>query len=100
MASEIPIRTWVVPLTVSPLVLFYDNNGVVAKSTNPRNHQKDKHIEKKYHLIHEIVLRGDVAVEKIASIENLMNPFTKTLFTRVFNGHRDNLGVKRVSNML
>ena len=33
-------------------------------------------------------MKGDVVVEKITSTENLIDPFTKTLFTRVFNGHR------------
>ena len=59
-----------------------------------RNHRKDKHIERKYHLIHEIVMRGDLVVEKIISTKNLEVTFMKTLSTRVFDGHRDNLGVK------
>ena len=48
--------------------------------------------------MHEIVLKGDVVVE-IASIENLADPFTKTLSTRVFDGYRDSLGVRCVPNM-
>ena len=39
-------------------------------------------------------------MEKIASIENLTNLFMKTLSTRVFDGHRDNLGIRCVTNML
>ena len=34
-----------------PITLFYDNNGVVAQSKDPRNHKKGKHIERKYHII-------------------------------------------------
>ena len=45
-------------------------------------------------------MKGDVVVEKITSTENLIDPFTKTLFTRVFNGHRDSFCVKCVPNML
>ena len=45
-------------------------------------------------------MRGDVAVEKITSIENLVDPFTKTLSTKVFDHHRDSLGVRCVSSML
>ena len=41
-----------------------------------------------------------MAIEKIASTENLTNPFTKTLFIRVFDRHRDSLGVKCVPRML
>ena len=38
-----------------PITLFCDNNGVVAQSKDPRNHKKGKHIERKYHIIHNIV---------------------------------------------
>ena len=54
----------------------------------------------KYPLIREIVTRGDVAMEKIAFAENLANPFTKTLSTRVFDGNRDSIGVRCISSIL
>ena len=90
----------VVLLAVSPLVLFCDNNGVVVQIKEPRNHRKGEYIEKKYHLIHKIVMKGDVAMKKIASTRNLINPFMKTLPTRVFDGHRDNLGIRYIFIML
>ena len=62
--------------------------------------QKKHHIEMKYHLIHEIVLRRDVVVKKIGSMKNLKDPFTNTLSIRVFDGHKDNIGVKCLPNML
>jgi hypothetical protein len=62
-----------------PITLFCHNSGVVAQSKEPRNHKRGKHIERKYHLIREIVVCGDVIVAKIASAENLADPFTKTL---------------------
>ena len=48
---------------------------------------KGKNIERKYHLIHEIVNRGDVAVNQIASEDNLADPFTKGLSQKVFDQH-------------
>ena len=33
-------------------------------------------------------------VDKIPSVENLADPFTKTLIEKVFFGHRDNIGFK------
>ena len=54
----------------------------------------------KYHLIHEIVLRRDVVVKKIGSMKNLKDPFMNTLSIRVFDGHKDNIGVKCLPNML
>ena len=54
----------------------------------PKNHQKGKHIEMKYHLICEIVQMDDIVVEKIAFVKNLVDPFIKVLIGRVFDRHR------------
>ena len=61
------------------ITLFCDNSRAVAQSKDPRNHKKGKHIEKKYHIIWDIVAQGDVVVAKIDSTNNLANPFTKAL---------------------
>ena len=45
--------------------LFCINSGAVAQSKDLRNHKKGKHIERKYHIIRDIVARGDVVVTKI-----------------------------------
>ena len=37
------------------ITLFYDNSGVVTQSKDRRNHKKGKHIERKYHIIRDIV---------------------------------------------
>ena len=55
-----------VPNMEKPLVLYCDNSRAVANSKEPRSHKRGKHIERKYHLIRDIVHRGDVAVMKIA----------------------------------
>lgn len=57
----------VVPAIEMPLTMFCDNSGAVANSKEPRSHKKENHIERKYHLIRDIVQRGDVMVAKIAS---------------------------------
>ena len=90
----------VVPNMEKPLVLYCDNSGAVENSNELRTHKRGKHIERKYHLIREIVHRGDVAVMKIASEQNLADPFTKTLPERVFTGHLDGLGLRDMSHLL
>ena len=40
----------------------------------------------------EIVQRGDMMDDKIPSMDNLADLFTKTLTGRVFVGHRDIIG--------
>ena len=50
----------VVSDAAQPMTLYCDNSGAVANSKEPRNHKCSKYIEPRYHLIREIVARGDV----------------------------------------
>ena len=75
----------VVPGAQQPMTLYCDNSEAVANSRERRSHKRGKHIERKYHVLREIVQRGDVIVSKIASVENLADPFTKSLrFTSLY----------------
>ena len=82
------------------ITLFCHNSGAVAQSKDPRNHKKGKYIERKYHIIQDIVARGDVVVAKIASANSLADPFTKTLPQRTFESHLEGMGVRLVHNSL
>ncbi|KAA0043025.1 gag/pol protein [Cucumis melo var. makuwa] len=62
----------VIPNMHLSITLYCDNNGAVTNSRKPRNHKRGKHIEQKYHLIREIVHRGDVTVTKISSEQNML----------------------------
>ena len=68
----------------SVITLYCDNSGVVANLKEPRSHKRGKRIARKYHVIREIVNRGDVAVSQIASEYNLADPFTKGLSQKGF----------------
>ena len=72
----------------------------MANFKEPRIHKRGKHIERKYHLIREIVQKREIAVMKIASEQNLADPFTKTLLERVFTGHLEGLGLRDMSHLL
>ena len=88
----------VVPKLQSAIVIYCDNSGAVANSKEPRAHSKGKHIERKYHLIREIVQRGDIMVTKIASKDNLADPCTKGLPMKVFKEHLEDLGIRCVAS--
>jgi hypothetical protein len=45
------IERGVFPNAFSPLNLYSDNNGAIALAKEPRNHQKKKHVLRKFHLI-------------------------------------------------
>ena len=83
-----------------PITFFCDNSGVVEQSKDLRNHKKGKHIERRYHIIQDIVARGDVVVPKIDSANNLANPFTKALPQRTFESHLEGMRVRLMHNSL
>ena len=68
-----------VPSAQSAITLYCDNSGVVANAKKPRSHKREKHIERKYHLICERVNIGDMMMSQIVSEDNLADPFTKGL---------------------
>ena len=90
----------VVPDAAQHMTLYCDNSGTVANSKEPRSHKRSKHIERRYHLIREIVARGDVEVKQISTHDNIADPFMKTLSIRVFEKHLEGLGIKDCSSLL
>ena len=90
----------VVRIEQVPITLFCDNSGAVVQSKDPMNHKKGKHIERKYHIIKDIIAHGDVVVAKIESTINLADPFTKALPQRTFESHLEGMGVRLENNSL
>ena len=90
----------VVRIEQVPITLFCDNSRAVAQSKDLRNYKKGKHIEKKYHIIRDIIAHGDVMVAKIENANNLADPFTKALSQRTFEPHLEGMGVRLVHNSL
>ncbi|KAA0032043.1 gag/pol protein [Cucumis melo var. makuwa] len=84
----------VVPNMHLSITLYCDNSGAVANSRVPKSHKRGNHIERKYHLIREIVHRGDVIVIKISSEQNMADSFTKALTAKVFESHLHGLGLR------
>ena len=82
------------------MTLYCDNSSVVANSKEPRSYKHSKYIKHRYHLIREIVARGDVEVKQIFTHNNITDPFTKTLSIRVFEKHLEGLGIKDCSSLL
>ncbi|KAL7125418.1 hypothetical protein ABFS83_14G115900 [Erythranthe nasuta] len=52
-----------------PVRLYCDNNGAVAQAKEPRAHHKSKHVLRKYHVIREIIKRGEVKLDRVTSEE-------------------------------
>ena len=88
----------VVPCILDPVHLFCDNNGVIAQAKESRSHQKSKHILRRFHLIREIVERGDVKICKIPTDDNVADPLTKALVQANHDRHVMSLGLRVMPN--
>ena len=62
-------------------------------SKNPVFHDKSKHIEMKYQFIHDMVEKGDMKLQYVATDEQVNDVFTKSLAKVKFVYLRDKLGV-------
>jgi hypothetical protein len=69
----------VVPSVSSPMDLYCDNTGATVQAKEPRAHNRAKHVLQHYHLICDIIGRGDVKVCMVHTDHNAANPLTKPL---------------------
>ncbi|KAK8600793.1 hypothetical protein V6N12_050641 [Hibiscus sabdariffa] len=81
------------------LELYCDNNGAIAQAKEPRSHQRSKHILRRFHLIREIVDRGDVEICKVHTDDNIADPLTKPLSQQKHDRHTESLAKNKSSNL-
>ena len=79
------------------LPLSCDNNEAIALAKEPRFHQKSKHIERRFHVIRELIGKGDVLVQKVASADNVADPLTKALTQLQLDHHLKKMGLRYYS---
>ena len=84
----------IMPSASRPLDLYCDNSGAIAQAKEPRAHQKSKHILRRYHLIREIVDRGDVKICKVHTDSNIADPLTKPLPRPKHEAHIRAMGMR------
>jgi hypothetical protein len=90
------IELGVVPSVQGPMEIYYDNNGAIAQAKEPRSHQKNKHILRKYHLILEYVDEGEIKLCKIHTDLNVADLLTKPLSLAKHVQHREAIGVRQL----
>jgi hypothetical protein len=82
----------VVPSASSPMDLYYDNSGAITQAKKPRSHQKSKHELQRYHLIREIMDRGDVKICKVHMELNIADPLMKAISQPKYEEHMSSMG--------
>ncbi|GJS73824.1 hypothetical protein Tco_0706665 [Tanacetum coccineum] len=89
----------VVPTVQDPIEIFYDNESVVSLTKESKDHEKSKHIERKYHFVQSKVEEGHVIVKHIQSEDNAADPFTKALAKSKHDEHARSIGLKDNINL-
>jgi hypothetical protein len=84
----------VVPSASSHVDLYRDNSGAIVQANDPKAHKKVKHVLWHYHLICEIISRGDVKVCKVHMDQNADDPLTKPLPQPKHEAHMRSMGIR------
>ena len=84
----------VAPSLDGPVLLYCDSTGAIAQVKEPKAHQWTKHILRRFHLVREIVDRGDIDLQKIDGKEYLTDPFTKALAIKEFDNHKSKMDIR------
>jgi len=88
------IELCVFPNAYNPLNLYCDNNGAIAQAKEPRNHQNNKHVLQKFHLIREFVRQREIKICKIHTVLNVADPLTKPLPQPKHEVHTRAMGIR------
>jgi hypothetical protein len=88
------LRTLVKDLGIylyDPPILWCDNVSALAIASNPVFHARTKHIEVDFHFIRERVLRKDLQVKFVSTLDQLADIFTKGLPSHRFQALQSKL---------
>ncbi|KAK8667612.1 hypothetical protein V6N13_007760 [Hibiscus sabdariffa] len=88
----------VIPSISDAVDLYCDNNRAITQAKEPRSHQRSKHILRRFHLIREIIDRGDVEICKVHMDDNIADPLMKPLSQQKHDRHTESLGIRYMSD--
>jgi len=77
----------------SPTLIICDNNAAINLSKDPSLHQHIKHIDIKYHFLHERIHSNELKLSYVNTHNNLADIFTKALDTTKFKKLHGFLGL-------
>ena len=86
-------RLGVIPSITNLVDVYYDNNGAISQAKEPKSHQRSKHILRRFHLIREIIERGDVKICRVHTDDNVADPLTKPLSQSKRDSHTRSIGI-------
>lgn len=76
-----------------PTVVYCDNQGAIALSSNPVYHSRTKHIAIHHHFIRDVVARKEIRLEYVSTHLNIADMLTKSLTGDRQRQHCEELGL-------
>ena len=76
-----------------PTVIQGDNEGSLAMARKPQFYKRSKHIELRWHWIHELIQRGVVTVKSCRDPEQTADVLTKALLRQKHKKHSKDMGL-------
>jgi hypothetical protein len=67
-----------------PIIVKVDNVGAIFMSENITATNRTRHIDARYHFVHELVEDGLILIQFVCTKENKADPFTKNVKTEVY----------------
>ena len=64
-------------MSLENFTLYCDNQGAMALSKNPAQHQRSKHIDIKFHFVRDEIQSGSLEVNHVPSAQNVADISTK-----------------------
>ena len=80
-------------MSLNNIPVFCDNTSVINITKNPVQHSRTKHIEIRHHFIRDHVLKNDISIEFVDSLNQIADIFTKPLNEAQFVKIRRELGM-------
>jgi hypothetical protein len=74
-----------------PITVLCDNQSAISISENDVKHDRSKHIDIKYHFVHDEIVSKNIEMKYIKTDDQLADIFTKGLGATVFGRLRDRL---------
>ena len=84
----------IIPSISDPVDLYCDNNGAISQAKEPNSHQQSEYILRCYHLIREIIERGDIKTCRVLIDDNVIDPLTKPLPHTKYESHIRSMGMR------
>jgi hypothetical protein len=80
----------------NPVIIHCDSTAVLAYAKDPKYHGKTKHIDIRYHYIHDMVTHKELVLKHISTTCMIADPLTKPIRRDAFQAHVRSLGLRKL----